>query len=405
MMTSIQKQSALPLALIALMISALAIGTTEFVIMGILKEVAADLQVSLSQAGMLVTGYALGVAVGGPLITVMTGKIDRKKLLLGLMLIFIIGNLICALASSYSVLMIGRVVSSLAHGTFFGAGSIIATQIVAPDKKASAIALMFTGLTLANILGVPFGTFIGQHFGWQATFIVVTLFGIIAFIGLALLVPKVTSREVSTVRSEIRVLRDKQVILTLLLTVLGFGGVFTAFTYIAPILTDITGFSSGAVTPILLLFGVGMTVGNIVGGKLSDWRLMPSLVGILVLLAAVMAVFTLSSHNKIATLVTVVVWGFAAFATVPAFQMRVLDKAKGAPNLASALNISSFNLGNAGGAYLGGLVIDSGFGLPSVSIAAALVTVGGLIIAIISWSLDQPNKLYRSVKSTDTGTT
>jgi MFS transporter, DHA1 family, inner membrane transport protein len=393
-METVKNQSKFPLALIALMISALAIGTAEFVIMGILENVAADLQVTLSGAGLLVTGYALGVAVGGPIITTITGRMDRKKLLIGLMLIFVLGNLLCALASNYAILMLARVISSLAHGTFFGVGSIIATRIVPPEKKASAIAMMFSGLTIANILGVPFGTFIGQLFGWRSTFGVVTLFGVISVLGLAFLLPKVNVTEHSTVRKEMRVLRDKQVLLTLLMTILGYGGVFTAFTYVAPILTGITGFSPGAVTPILLLFGVGTTIGNTVGGKLSDWKLMPSLVGILVLLAGTMAVFSISSHNKTAAIATVFIWGFAAFASVPTFQMRVLDKAKDAPNLASSLNISSFNLANAGGAYLGGLVIDSSLGLSSVSLVAATVTLSGLIVTLISWYLDGHKKEY-----------
>lgn len=381
-------QKRFPMALIALMISALAIGTAEFVIMGILENVATDLKVSISAAGLLVTGYALGVAVGGPIITVMTGKVDRKILLLGLMFIFVLGNILCALASNYTILMIARVISSLAHGTFFGVGAIMATRIVSPEKKASAIAMMFSGLTIANILGVPVGTFIGQRFGWQATFGIVTLIGIIAMIGLMLLLPKVTVAEPSAVRKEIRVLGDKQVLLTLLMTVLGYGGVFTAFTYIAPILTSITGFSPAAITPILLLFGVGTLIGNTIGGKLSDWKLMPSLAAILALLAAIMAVFTISANNKTAAVITVFIWGVAAFASIPAFQMRVLDKAKSAPNLASSLNISSFNLANAGGAYLGGLVIDSSWGLSSVSLVAASVTAFGLIVTLISWYTD-----------------
>jgi DHA1 family inner membrane transport protein len=313
------------------------------------------------------------------------------------MLIFVLGNLLCALAENYSILMIARVISSLAHGTFFGVGSIMATRIVPPEKRASAIAMMFSGLTIANILGVPFGTFIGQIFGWQSTFGIVTLLGVIAMIGLALLVPNVNIAEHSTFRKEIRILQDKQVLMTLLMTILGYGGVFTAFTYIAPILTSITGFSPGAVTPILLLFGVGTTIGNIVGGKLSDWRLMPSLVGILALLAVIMAVFSISSHNKTAAIVSIFIWGFAAFACVPAFQMRVLDKAKGAPNLASSLNISSFNLANAGGAYLGGLVIDSSFGLSSVSLVAASVTFSGLLVTLVSWYMDG----YRKPETTE----
>ncbi|MFB0845477.1 MFS transporter [Paenibacillus oleatilyticus] len=378
-----------PLALVALLISAFAIGTTEFVIMGILPEVAADLQVTLSAAGLLVTGYALGVAIGGPVITAFTGRLPRKSLLFGLMLIFVAGNLMAAVAPNYAVLMIARILASFAHGTFFGVGSIVATRLVPREKQASAIAMMFAGLTLANILGVPFGTFVGQMWGWRSTFWIVTALGIISLVGIGGLVPRITQEAVTGFRQEMRVLRSKQVGLALLMTVLGFGGVFTAFTYISPILTDITGFAAGAVTPILLVFGIGMTIGNTVGGKLADWRLMPSLAGMLALLTAVLALFTLTSSYKIATVVTVLVWGFASFTIVPAFQMRVLQKAKGSPNIASALNISSFNLANAGGAYLGGWIIDNGPGLHALPWVAAIVTAAGLLVALASWSLDR----------------
>jgi len=387
--TAENQRNKLSLALIALLISAFAIGTTEFVIMGILPDVANDLHVTLSAAGLLVTGYALGVAIGGPIITACTGRLSRKSLLFSLMLVFVAGNLLAAIASNYALLMIARILASFAHGTFFGVGSIVATRLVPREKQASAIALMFAGLALANILGVPFGTFIGQMWGWRSTFWVVTALGIVSLIGIAALVPRIQKETVSNFHQEIRVLRSKQVILALLMTVLGFGGVFTAFTYIAPILTGITGFGTGAVTPILLIFGIGMTIGNTIGGKLSDWKLMPSLAGMLALLTAVLAIFTLTSHFKIAAVITVFIWGFASFTIVPAFQMRVLAKAKGSPNIASALNISSFNLANAGGAYLGGWVIDSGPGLGSLPSVAAIVTTAGLFVTLISWSMDQ----------------
>ncbi|XOK59210.1 MFS transporter [Paenibacillus elgii] len=394
MSTEIQRSKP-PLALVSLLISAFAIGTTEFVIMGILPEVAADLQVTLSAAGLLVTGYALGVAIGGPVITAFTGRLPRKSLLFGLMLIFVAGNLMAAVTPNYAVLMIARILASFAHGTFFGVGSIVATRLVPREKQASAIAMMFAGLTLANILGVPFGTFVGQMWGWRSTFWIVTALGVLSLVGIGGLVPRIAQEAVTGFRQEIRVLRSKQVGLALLMTVLGFGGVFTAFTYIAPILTDITGFGAGAVTPILLVFGIGMTIGNTVGGKLADWRLMPSLAGMLALLTAVLALFTLTSSYKITTVVTVVtvvtvlVCGFASFTIVPAFQMRVLQKAKGSPNIASALNISSFNLANAGGAYLGGWIIDNGPGLHALPWIAAIVTAAGLLVALASWSLDR----------------
>lgn len=379
----------MPIALWALTISAFAIGTTEFVIMGLLPEVAVNLGVTLSAAGLLVTGYALGVFVGAPLITATTGKLPRKTLLVSLMVIFVIGNLGCALAPDYATLMIARVVASFAHGAFFGVGSVVATSLVAKDKQASAIALMFTGLTVANVLGVPFGTWLGQACGWRATFWAVSVIGLVALLATAWLVPKSDSKQEANFGHELRVLARPQVMLGLLMTVLGFGGVFTAFTYIAPILTDISGFPAAAVSPILLLFGVGLVIGNLLGGKFADKYLMPTLMISLALLAAVLVLFSWTSHYRIAAVITVGLLGMAAFATVPPLQMRVLEKATGAPNLSSSANIAAFNLGNALGAWLGGVTIDHGPGLHAVSWVAALVTASGLAVAAISWQLDR----------------
>lgn len=379
----------MPIALWALAISAFAIGTTEFVIMGLLPEVAANLGTTLSSAGLLVTGYALGVFVGAPLVTATTGKLPRKTLLVGLMVLFVIGNLGCALAPDYTVLMISRIVASFAHGAFFGVGSVVATSLVAKEKQASAIALMFTGLTVANVLGVPFGTWLGQMHGWRSTFWAVSAIGVVALLATAYLVPRSDAKQEADFGRELRVLGRPQVLLGLLMTVLGFGGVFAAFTYIAPILTDITGFQPGAVSPILLLFGVGLVGGNLVGGKFADKYLMPTLVISLVLLAGVLLLFSYTSHYKLATIITVGLLGAAAFATVPPLQMRVLQKATGAPNLASSMNIAAFNLGNALGAWLGGVTIDHGPGLHAVTLVAALITLGGLVVALISWKLDR----------------
>lgn len=379
----------MPIALWALAVGAFGIGTTEFVIMGLLPEVGADLGVSLSSAGLLVTGYALGVVVGAPPVAILTTRLPRKTLLLGLMLIFTLGNLACALAPGYGTLMAARVLTSLAHGAFFGVGSVVATSLVKPEKQASAIALMFTGLTLANVLGVPFGTWLGQAWGWRATFWAVTGVGMVAMLAIAVWVPRSRGSHDSDLRGELRALGRPQVLLGFAMTVLGFGGVFTAFTYIAPLLTDLAGFSPGAVSPILLLFGVGLVAGNMYGGKLADRRLMPTLVASLALLAVVLAVFSLTVHFKIAAVVTVAVLGAAAFATVPPLQMRVLEKAGNAPNLASAFNIAAFNLGNAAGAWLGGLTIDHGPGLGATPLVAAAVTASGLMVALYSWKLDR----------------
>lgn len=392
-------KSRYPIAIYMLMITAFAIGTTEFVIMGLLPEVAGDLHVSISKAGLLVTGYALGVAVGGPLLTVLTVRLPRKGLLLALMTLFVAANIISATAANYDILMTARILSSFAHGTVFGIGSIIAARLVSPDKQASAIAMMFIGVTLANILGVPLGTFIGQSFGWRASFWVVSLLGAFSIVTLAIFVPAMKNVEIPSFSKEIRVFQNPQALLSLLMTVLGFGGVFVIFTYITPLLTDITGFQEHSVTFLLLLFGAGLTLGNIIGGKLSDWRLMPSLIGMLILLAIVMALFSFTSHNKVATMITIFIWGFAAFGTVPGFQMRVLDKAHSAPNLASALNIGAFNLGSAGGAWLGGIVLDSSLGLQSLSWVAALITLLGLSLTIWSQRLDRKSIALKNQSS------
>lgn len=378
----------MPIALWALAAGAFGIGTTEFVIMGLLPQMGTDLGVSLSSAGLLVTGYALGVVVGAPPVTIFTSRMPRKSLLLSLMVIFTLGNLACALAPDYGTLMAARVLTSLAHGAFFGVGSVVATSLVRPDKQASAIALMFTGLTLANVLGVPFGTWLGQIWGWRATFWAVTAVGVAAMIALAVWLPKSRGAHQPDLKRELRALSRPQVLLGFAMTVLGFGGVFTAFTYIAPLLTELTGFSAQAVSPILLLFGVGLVAGNTLGGKLADRRLMPTLIGSLAFLAIVLALFSVTVHYKVAAVITVAILGGAAFATVPALQMRVLEKAGGAPNLASAFNIAAFNLGNAIGAWLGGVTIDHGPGLAATPLVAAAVTALGLLIALVSWKMD-----------------
>jgi DHA1 family inner membrane transport protein len=380
----------MPIPLLALAISAFAIGTTEFVIMGLLPEVARDLAVSIPSAGLLVSGYALGVAVGAPLLAVVTSKMPRKLALQLLMGVFIVGNVLCAVASDYSVLMIARVVTSFAHGSFFGIGAVVAASLVPQEKRASAIALMFTGLTLANVLGVPFGTFIGQEFGWRTAFWVVAALGVVSLAGIAALVPNKHDTGPAGLAHEVRVLKDPQVWMALAMTIVGFGGVFVVFTYIAPILEQVSGFSPRGVTLILVLFGVGLTIGNTVGGKLADRALMPSLMGILLALAVVMAVFTRTSHSQVAAAVTIFVWGIAAFATVPPLQMRVVEKATAAPNLASTLNIGAFNLGNAGGAWLGGLAISHGMGLDALPWVAAVVSIAALLLTWMAARMEAP---------------
>ncbi|WP_141433974.1 MFS transporter [Bacillus sp. 03113] len=397
MNTKNEKASKFPIAIWALTLGAFAIGMTEFVIMGLLPNVAEDLSVTIPQAGQLITGYALGVAVGAPILTTMTFKMPRKMLLCILMAIFIAGNALAALSSSYSILMFARIVASFAHGTFFGVGSIIAASLVRADKQASAVAVMFTGLTIANILGVPFGTFIGQQFGWRTTFWVITVLGIISFFFIMLLVPSVQTTVQSSLRKEFQVFRKPQVLIALLMTIFGFGGVFTAFTYIAPILEEITGFSEHSVSLILILFGVGVTIGNIVGGRLADWRLMPSLIVNLAILAVIVAAFTLTDQVKPLAIITIFLWGIAAFGIVPGLQVRIMNVAKDAPTLASTSNQSAFNIGNAGGAFLGGVTIN-GLGLFYVPLIAAFVTIIGLAITMWSFSLDRQTKVAEQKK-------
>ncbi len=381
----------MPIAVYALTMGAFGIGTTEFVIMGLLLQVSADLGVSVATAGLLISGYALGVFVGAPVLTVATRNLPRKTVLIALMLIFILGNAACALAPSYTALMIGRVITSLAHGTFFGVGSVVATRLVAPERRASAIALMFTGLTVATLLGVPFGAWLGLAFGWRTTFWAVSAIGVAAVIVLAIFVPSVKkAAEQIPFREELAVLARPQVLLGLAMTVLGFAGVFTVFTYIQPILTGLSGYSVEAVSPILLAFGGGLAFGNIAGGRLADRNVALAVLGTLVLLTVVLAGMGSAAHDRIAAVAFVGLLGAASFATVAPLQMRVLEKAEGAgQNLASSLNIAAFNLGNALGAWLGGATIDYGPGLAAIPFVAALVTLSGLAIALVSVRLDR----------------
>lgn len=355
----------MPIALYALTAGAFGIGVTEFVIMGLLLEVGAEFGVSIQAAGWLISGYALGVVVGAPLLTAMTGRWPRKTVLLGLMVIFTLGNAACALAPSYGFLMAARVLTAFAHGTFFGVGSVVATGLVAPDKRASAIAFMFTGLTLANILGVPFGTWLGQAFGWRATFWAVAGVGVVALGVIGFFVPQ--DRNVqsgSDWRADLVAMARRPVLLGLLTTVLGYAGVFAVFTYIAPLLTQVVGFDATAVSLILLVFGAGLVAGNLLGGKLADRYLVPTVLGSLIALAVALGLMTFALHNRILAVIFVGLLGASAFATVAPLQMWVLEKAQGAgQSLASSFNIAAFNLGNAIGAWLGGVVIAYGPGL------------------------------------------
>ncbi|MBO1414325.1 MFS transporter [Streptomyces sp. FH025] len=379
----------MPLALIALAIGAFGIGTTEFVIMGLLPEIAGDYGVSIPTAGLLVTGYALGVVVGAPLMTVLGTKVGRKKMLMLLMGLFVLGNLLSAVAPSFPLMLAGRIVTSLAHGAFFGIGSVVAAELVAPEKKAGAIATMFTGLTVANIVGVPLGTFVGQAVGWRTTFAVVAALGVVGLLGIARLVPDMPRPEGAHLRRELTALRNPQVLLAMAMTVLGFGGVFAAITYIAPMMTHVTGYSDGAVTWLLVLFGIGMFLGNLLGGRYADRKLMPMLYATLGGLAVVLALFTLTAHDRIAAAATILLVGALGFATVPPLQKRVLDQAHEAPTLASAVNIGAFNLGNALAAWLGGIVISAGLGYTAPNWVGAILAAAALALAFWSAALER----------------
>ncbi|MCP3800865.1 MFS transporter [Allokutzneria sp. A3M-2-11 16] len=379
----------MPAALLALAISAFGIGTTEFVIMGLLPEVATDFGVTIPAAGLLISGYALGVVVGAPLLTALGSRLPRKTILVALMGLFIVGNLVSAVAGSYGLLMTGRIVAALSHGAFFGVGSVVAAGLVAPERKASAIAMMFTGLTVANVLGVPMGTALGQQLGWRSTFWAVTVLGVIGLVGIITLVPRQPVVDNGGLRGELAVFRDRQVWLALVTTALGFAGVFASFTYIAPMMTEVAGFSPGAVTWLLVLFGAGLFAGNLLGGRAADRSLMPSLYAFLTALAVVLVVFVFTAHSQVLAAVTIAAFGAVGFATVPPLQMRVMRKAEGAPALASAANIAAFNLGNALGAWLGGAAIEGGLGLTAPSWIGALLAASGLAVALYSGALDR----------------
>jgi MFS transporter, DHA1 family, inner membrane transport protein len=375
-------------ALLALAIGAFGIGTTEFVIVGLLPEIATDLGVSIPAAGLLVSGYALSVVVGAPLMTAAGSRLPRKTMLIVLMATFVAGNAVCGLAEDYMVLMVGRAVTALCHGAFFGIGSVVAATLVARDRQAGAIAMMFTGLTVANVLGVPLGTFLGQEFGWRSTFWAVTGLGVAGLVGLVTLVPR-QPRPDTDLRREFAVFARPSVWLALVTTTLGFAGVFASFTYLAPMITDVAGFPAGAVSWLLIIFGVGLCVGNVVGGRAADHALMRTTYVVLALLALVLVVFVVTAHAKVPAALTILALGAAGFATVPALQMRVMRTAVGAPALASAANIAAFNLGNALGAWLGGLAIDGGLGYTAPNWIGALLVTGGLVAAFCSGRLDR----------------
>ncbi|MEI2415328.1 MFS transporter [Orrella sp. JC864] len=379
----------MPLALFALTLSAFAIGTTEFVIVGLIPTLAADLQVSLPSAGLLVSLYAVGVAVGAPVLTALTGRLPRKALLLGLMVLFTAGNLLAWQAPGYESLVAARVLTGLAHGVFFSIGSTLATSLVPKEKAASAIALMFSGLTVALVTGVPLGTFIGQHFGWRATFLAVSALGLLAFVGSLLFVPRQLPRGTpASLLQQARVLGQGRLLLVYAMTAVGYGGSFAAFTFLAPILQEVSGFTPGAVGLVLLGYGASVAVGNIWGGRLAD-RLgpVPALKRIFLALAGVLAVLGVTAHHPWLALATVLAWGAFAFGNVPGLQLYVVRQAERhaphAVDVASGLNIAAFNLGIALGAWGGGLVVQH-LGLMHTPWIGALVVLAA--VALTAWS-------------------
>ncbi|MFI0819054.1 MFS transporter [Streptomyces sp. NPDC021098] len=379
----------MPLALLALAVSAFGIGTTEFVMMGLLPNVADDLGTSVPTAGYLVSAYAIGVVIGAPLLTALGSRIPRKRMLVLLMGLFTVGNLASALAPSFGLLLAGRVLAGLPHGAFFGVGAVVASRLVSEEKQARAVATMFLGLTIANIVGVPVGTALGQGLGWRATFLVVTGIGVLAMASLARLVPQVPQDQHGGLVHELRALGDRQVLLGLLTAVFGFAGVFAVYSYLASMVTEVTGFAESSVTIVLALFGIGMTLGALVAGPLTDRALRPTLYGSLAALAVMLVVFDFAVHIKWAALVSVVLLGAVGFMTTTPLQMLVMNKAKHAPTIAAASNHSAFNLANAGGAWIGGVAIAAGWGWTSPTLVGAALAVVGLAIAVTAGLLDR----------------
>ena len=383
----------MPLALLALTLSAFAIGTTEFVIVGLLPTMAHDLNVSLPSAGLLVSLYALGVAIGAPVLTALTGKWNRKHVLLTIMALFVAGNVLAWQAPGYETLIAARIITGLAHGVFFSIGSTIATGLVPKEKAASAIAIMFTGLTVALVTGVPLGTYIGQTFGWQATFLTVALLGLIALIGSSLLVPNNLQQPAATkISAQLKVLTQPRLLLVYAITALGYGGTFVAFTFLAPILEQVSGFESHAIGLIMLVYGVSVAIGNIWGGKMAD-KLGPikALSIIFIGLAAILVVFNFTAVNPIAAVITILVWGAFAFGNVPGLQVYVVKLAQvhtpNAVDVASGLNIAAFNVGIALGAWGGGIIVEQA-GLMHTPWVGAVIVLLALALTRYSGSLD-----------------
>ncbi|VXB30293.1 MFS transporter [Brevundimonas sp. G8] len=368
--------------LLALAAGAFGIGVTEFAPMGLLPVIATDLGVSIPTAGLLISAYALGVMLGAPLMILTTGRVPRRTLLIGLAAIFTVGNLLSAISTDYSMLLIARVITSLNHGAFFGVGSIVAASLVAPNRQAGAVAAMFMGLTIANVVGVPLATWAGDALGWRASFWGIAAIGVGVMAALRLTLPNLPAPTGGNVAAELRVLGRGPVLAALALTVIGSSAMFTVFTYIAPILREQTHASLGFVTAMLVTYGLGLTLGNWLGGKFADRSVDRTLIVTLASLSAILVAFAFAMPFAVPTSILVFLWGIASFALVPPLQVRVMAAAGDAPNLASAMNIGAFNLGNAIGAAVGGAVIAGGLGYPAVSMAGAVASGLGLLLVL-----------------------
>ncbi|MFE6387389.1 MULTISPECIES: MFS transporter [Nocardiopsis] len=382
----------MPLALLALAVGAFAIGTTEFVIMGLLPEVAADLGVPVPTAGYLISAYALGVVVGAPLLTALSTRLPRKTALLVFMGLFLVGNLATVLAPSFGAVFASRVLAGLPHGAYLGVGSLVAAHLAGPGRRATGVSRMFLGLTVANIVGVPAGTFLGQAMGWHAAFLVVAGIALLAVLGVAVFVPHQPAASGTGLRHEMRELGRSQVVLGLVTAVFGFAGVFAVYSYVSPMMTELAGMSASGVPIVLALFGTGMTLGSLIVGPLADRALRPTVYGSLAALAVVLVVFTVTVHNPWTAAVTVVVLGAVGFGVATPLQVLVMNKAVEAPTMAAASNHSAFNLANAAGAWLGGIGISAGLGYTSPAAIGAVLAVVGLGIAVFAGVLDRPGR-------------
>ncbi|WP_312157830.1 MFS transporter [Acinetobacter variabilis] len=373
--------------LLALAVGAFAIGTTEFSPMGFLPEIARDLEISIPRAGMLISAYALGVMLGAPLMTLWLSRYSKRKSLILLMAIFTIGNILATLAPNYLGLMGARIITSLNHGAFFGIGSVVAASVVPKDKQASAVAMMFMGLTIANIGGVPLATWIGQHIGWRMAFLGISLLGLLTMFSLWKALPEGQSSQKPDVRQELQVLTCLPVVLALLTTVMSAGAMFALYTYIAPSLQSFTQASPALITLMLVLIGVGFSIGNHLGGKFADLSLNKTLIGFLILLMLMMLLFPILASTALGAGLALIIWGAAAFAVVPPLQMRVMSVAYDAPGLASSVNIGAFNLGNALGAIAGASVLNLGLSYSAVSFAGAGLSAVALLLVLIQMKL------------------